>query len=46
MHGILRAGIWCAITMISPLVTAVLWLGIASLEPLEDLTHGGLCDPV
>jgi hypothetical protein len=38
--------ICCASTPISPLFAAVLHLGIASLDPLGYLTHGGLCDPV
>jgi hypothetical protein len=46
MHNILRAGIWCTITPISPLFAVVLSLGTALLDPLSDLTHGGLCDPV
>jgi hypothetical protein len=46
MHDILQAGILCSSTPISPLFAIVLWLTIASLNPLEDLTHGGLCDPM
>jgi hypothetical protein len=46
MHDVLRAGIWFAITLISPLFVAVQWLGTASLDSLGDLTHGGLCDPI
>jgi hypothetical protein len=46
MSDILRVGIWCAITLISSLFVAVLWLATASLDPFEDLAHGGLCDPV
>jgi hypothetical protein len=45
MHGVLRAGIWCAITPFSPLFVVVLHLGTLSLDPLRDLTHGSLCDP-
>jgi hypothetical protein len=33
-------------TLISLLFAVVLRLGIASLDPLGDLTHGGLCGPV
>jgi hypothetical protein len=40
VHGILRAGIWCAITLISPLNVVVLWLGTAALDPLGDLADG------
>jgi hypothetical protein len=46
VHGVLRAGICCAITPISPLVVAVLWLGTSALDPLEDFAYGGLCDLV
>jgi hypothetical protein len=46
MRGILRVEIWCAITPISPLFDAILRLETSSLDPLRDLTHGGLCDPV
>jgi hypothetical protein len=46
MSDILRVGIWCAITLISSLFVAVLWLATASLDPFEDLAHGGLCDLV
>jgi hypothetical protein len=35
-----------AITPISLLFATVLQLGTSSLDPLRDLTHGGLCDPV
>jgi hypothetical protein len=34
MHGVLRARIWCAITPISPLFVAVLWLGTSSLDAI------------
>jgi hypothetical protein len=34
MHGVLRAGILCAITPLSPLFVVVLWLGTSSLDPL------------
>jgi hypothetical protein len=34
VHDILRARIWCAITLIPLLTTAVLWPGVASLDPL------------
>jgi hypothetical protein len=43
MSGVLRAVIWCAIKPISPLFPIVLCLGIASLDPLGDLAHGGFC---
>jgi hypothetical protein len=33
MHDILRVGLWCAITLISPLSAAILQLGTASLDP-------------
>jgi hypothetical protein len=46
MHNVLGAGIWCAITPISLLLNAVLWHGTSSLDPLRDLPHGSLCDPV
>jgi hypothetical protein len=46
VHGILRAGIWCAITSIPPLVAAVLRLGTVALDPLWDHVYGGLYDPV
>jgi hypothetical protein len=39
-------GVWCAITLISLLFVIVLWLGTASLDPLEDLAHGSLCNLV
>jgi hypothetical protein len=42
MCGILRAGIWCVVTPMSPLFVAVLRLGTSSLDPLGDLTYGGL----
>jgi hypothetical protein len=45
MHGVLQAGILCAITPISALFVAVLRLGTSSLDPVGDLTHGNLCDP-
>jgi hypothetical protein len=38
--------VWCAITLISPFSTVVLLPGTASLDPLGDLTHGGICDPL
>jgi hypothetical protein len=44
MHGILRAGLWCAIIPNSPLVDAQ--PGTASLDPLGDLAHGSLCYPM
>jgi hypothetical protein len=44
--GVLRARIWCAITLISPLLVAVLWLGAASLDSFRDLAYGGLRDPM
>jgi hypothetical protein len=46
VRGVLRARIQCAITLISLLSVAVLWLGAASLDPLGDLAYGGFCDPV
>jgi hypothetical protein len=46
MCGTLRVRVWCAITPISPLSVVVLRLGTASLDPLKDLAHGSLCNPV
>jgi hypothetical protein len=46
MRDVLQVGIWCAITLISLLFGAVLWLGTSSLDLLGGLTHGGHCDPV
>jgi hypothetical protein len=46
MHNIIRARIHCAITLISLLSVAVLWLGVASLDPLRDHAYGGFCDSV
>jgi hypothetical protein len=40
--GVLRAGVWCAITPISLLLAVVLRPETTSLDPLRDLTHGGL----
>jgi hypothetical protein len=37
--SILRAGVWCCSTPISPLFAVVLWLRTASLDPLGGLTH-------
>jgi hypothetical protein len=44
--GILRAGVRHAVTLISPLFTAVLWPRAVSLNTLRDLTHNTLCDPM
>jgi hypothetical protein len=44
MRGIQRARIWCSNTLISLLFAIVLRLRTVSLDPLRDLTHGGLCD--
>jgi hypothetical protein len=44
MRGIQRARIWCSSTLISLLFAIVLRLRTVSLDPLRDLTHGGLCD--
>jgi hypothetical protein len=46
MHDILRERVWCAITPISSLSAIVLWPGTTPPDPLGDLTHRGLCDPV
>jgi hypothetical protein len=46
LSNVLRAGVRCAITLISLLFAAVLWPGAASLDPLEDLAHSVLCDHV
>jgi hypothetical protein len=46
VHVVLRAGIWCAITSISPLPTVVIWFGAASLDSFRDPAYGGLRDPV
>jgi hypothetical protein len=46
VHDVLRAGIRVTITPISLLVAVVLRLRAAALDPLGDLAHGGLCDPV
>jgi hypothetical protein len=46
MHDVLWVGIWCSSIPISPLFVTVLWLGIASLDPLGDLIHSSLYDPV
>jgi hypothetical protein len=46
VHGVLRARIWGAITLICPLSAAVLWPGAASLDPHGDLTYGSLHNPV
>jgi hypothetical protein len=46
VHNVLWAGIWCSRTPISPLFAVALWLGTTSFDPLGDLTHGSLCDPV
>jgi hypothetical protein len=42
MRGVLRAGVWYAITPISLLFIVVLWLGTASLDHHGVLAHGGL----
>jgi hypothetical protein len=44
--GVLQARVRRAITHISLLFTVVLWPRTASLDPLEGLTHSGLCDPM
>jgi hypothetical protein len=41
-----RCGVWCAIRLVSLLFAIVLWPGAASLDPLGDLAHVGLCDPI
>jgi hypothetical protein len=46
VRDVLRARILCAIPLISPLLTVVLWLGAASLDSFEDLAYGGLRDLV
>jgi hypothetical protein len=46
VHIILWAGIWCSITPVSLLSTTSLWPGTASLNPLRDLAHDDLCNPV
>jgi hypothetical protein len=46
VRGVLQVGVWCAIAPISPLFAVVLWPRAASLDPLGDLAHGGLCYPV
>jgi hypothetical protein len=46
VRGVLCVGVWCAIKLVSLLVAAVLRPEIASLDPLGDLAHGGLCNPV
>jgi hypothetical protein len=44
VHGILCSWIRCAITLISPLLAAILWLGAASLDSFADPAYGGLHD--
>jgi hypothetical protein len=46
MHGVLRAGIWCADTSTSLLPAAVLKLGTASLDSIGDLAYDSIRDPV
>jgi hypothetical protein len=46
MRNILREGIWSAVTSISLLAAAVLWLRAASLDSFEDHAYSGLHDPV
>jgi hypothetical protein len=46
VHDILRAGIWCDILLISPLLATVLRLGAASFDSIKHLVYGSLCDPV
>jgi hypothetical protein len=45
MRGVLRVRIWCAVTLISLLVAAVLRLGAASLGSFRDPAYSGLRDP-
>jgi hypothetical protein len=47
VHGILRARIWLAIALISPLLTVVLWLELHRLTPsgiLHMATFVTLCE--
>jgi hypothetical protein len=46
VHGVLRVGVWHVIKPVSLLFATVLWPGAASLEPIGDLAHGILCDPM
>jgi hypothetical protein len=46
VHGILRARIWCAFTLILPLADVVLRLGAASLDLFGDPAYSDLHDPV
>jgi hypothetical protein len=46
VHDVLRVGIWCAITSISSLPAAVLWLGATSLDSIGERAYGGIHDPV
>jgi uncharacterized SAM-binding protein YcdF (DUF218 family) len=46
MRDVLRARIWCAITLISLLLAAVLWIGAALLDSFRDPAYDGLCNPV
>jgi hypothetical protein len=46
VRGVLRGGIWSAITLISPLAVAVLRLRVASLDSFGDPAYSGLRDPV
>jgi hypothetical protein len=45
VHDILRAGIQCAITLISLLPTVVLWFGGTSSDSFGDPADGGIRDP-
>jgi hypothetical protein len=45
-RGVLRARIQCAITLVPPLIAAVLWPRVAQSDPLGDLTYCDLCDSV
>jgi hypothetical protein len=46
VSGVLRARIWCAVTLISPLAAVILWLGAASLGSFRDTAYSGLHDPM
>jgi hypothetical protein len=46
MCNILRARMHCAVTLISPFVTAVLWIGAASFDSFRDPAYGSHHDPV
>jgi hypothetical protein len=44
-RGVLRAWIWCEITLVCSIIAVVLWFRAASLESFEDPTYCGLRDP-